>query len=73
MSAKENKSLNLPRITISLDHFEKIIIHLMAEKMGKSKSEILRNIINDWIITNPDILESKYGINLDDVMRENQL
>ena len=73
MSEEENKSSNLPRITISLEHYEKTIIKLMAEKMGKSKSEILRNIINDWIITNPDILESKYGIILDDVLRENQL
>lgn len=73
MSEEENNSVNLPRFTISLEHFEKTIINLMAEKMGKSKSEILRNIINDWIITNQNILESKYGIILDDVLRENQL
>ena len=70
MSAEENKFLKLPRFTISLNHFEKTIINLMAEKMGRSRVEILRNIINNWINTNTDILESKYGINLDDVTRE---
>ena len=73
MSLEENKSSNLPRITVSLDHFDETVIKLMAEKMGKSKSEILRNIINDWIITNPDTLNSKYGIESVDVRREIQL
>ena len=73
MSSEENKSSNLPRITVSLDHFDETVIKLMAEKMGKSKSEILRNIINDWIISNPDILNSKYGIESVDVRREIQL
>ena len=73
MSSEENKSSNLPRITVSLDHFDETVIKLMAEKMGKSKSEILRNIINDWIITNPDTLNSKYGIESVDVRREIQL
>ncbi|GAG86086.1 unnamed protein product, partial [marine sediment metagenome] len=54
MSSEENKSSNLPRITVSLDFFDETVIKLMAEKMGKSKSEILRNILNDWIITNPE-------------------
>jgi len=73
MSSEENKSSNLPRITVSLDHFDETVINLMAEKMGKSKSEILRNILNEWIISNPDILNSKYGIISVDVRREIQL
>jgi len=73
MSSEENKSSSLPRITVSLDHFDETVIKLMAEKLGKSKSEILRNIINDWIISNPDILNSKYGIESVDVRREIQL
>ena len=73
MSSEENKPSSLPRITVSLDHFDETVIKLMAEKMGKSKSEILRNIINDWIITNPDTLNSKYGIESVDVRREIQL
>ena len=73
MSSEENKSSTLPRITVSLDHFDETVINLMAEKMGKSKSEILRNIINEWIITNPDMLNSKYGIISVDVRREIQL
>ncbi len=73
MPSEVNKSSNLPRITVSLDHFDETVIKLMAEKMGKSKSEILRNIINDWIITNPDTLNSKYGIESVDVRREIQL
>jgi len=73
MSSEENKSSNLPRITVSVDFFDETVIKLMAEKMGKSKSEILRNILNEWIITNPDILESKYGILSVDVRREIQL
>ncbi len=73
MSEEKNKSSNFPRITISLEYFEKTIIKLMAEKMDRSQSEILRNIIKDWIITNQDILEVKYGIILDDVLRENQI
>lgn len=73
MSSEDSKSSTLPRITVSLDHFDETVINLMAEKMGKSKSEILRNIINDWIITNPDILNSKYGIESVDVRREIQI
>jgi len=73
MPSEDIKSSNLPRITVSLDHFDETVIKLMAEKMGKSKSEILRNIINDWIINNPDTLNSKYGIESVDVRREIQL
>ena len=73
MSSEESKSSTLPRITVSLDHFDETVINLMAEKMGKSKSEILRNIINEWIIKNPDTLNSKYGIISVDVRREIQL
>ena len=68
-----SKSTNLPRITVSLDPFDDAIINQMAEEMSKSKSEILRNIINEWIISNPDTLKLKYGIIFEDVRREIQI
>jgi hypothetical protein len=68
-----SKSSNLPRITVSLDPFDDAIINQMAEEMSKSKSEILRNIINEWIISNPDTLKLKYGIIFEDVRREIQI
>ncbi len=68
-----NKPSNLPRITVSLDPFDDAIINQMAEEMSKSKSEILRNIINEWIISNPDTLKLKYGIIFEDVRREIQI
>jgi DNA-directed RNA polymerase subunit L len=73
MSSEESKSSSLPRITVSLDHFDDTVINLMADKMGKSKSEIIRNILNEWIISNPDVLNSKYGIVPVDVRREIQI
>ena len=68
-----SKPSNLPRITVSLDPFDDAIINQMAEEMSKSKSEILRNIINEWIISNPDTLKLKYGIIFEDVRREIQI
>ncbi|MFX1276943.1 MAG: ribbon-helix-helix protein, CopG family [Promethearchaeota archaeon] len=68
-----SKPSNLPRITVSLDPFDDAIINRMAEEMSKSKSEILRNIINEWIISNPDTLKLKYGIIFEDVRREIQI
>jgi len=68
-----SKPSNLPRITVSLDPFDDAIINKMAEEMSKSKSEILRNIINEWIISKPDTLKLKYGIIFEDVRREIQI
>lgn len=62
----------LPRITVSLDHFDEAVINMMAENMGKSRSEILRNIVNEWILANSKSLKSKYGIIFEDVQREIQ-
>ncbi|MGQ4875442.1 MAG: ribbon-helix-helix domain-containing protein [Promethearchaeia archaeon] len=73
MPSNSSKSSNLPRITVSLDPFDDTVINMMATKTGKSKSEILRTIITQWIESNPDTLKSKYMIDFDDVRREMQI
>ncbi len=73
MPSESTKPTGLPRTTVSLDPFDSEIIQKMADEMSKSKSEILRNIINEWIISNPDTLQAKYGINFKDIKREIQL
>lgn len=73
MPSESPKSTGLPRTTVSLDPFDNEVIQKMADEINKSKSEILRNIINEWIISNPGTLQAKYGINFKDIKREIQL
>lgn len=62
-----------PRITVSLDIFDDKVINKMSEYRDTSKSEIVRNIIHQWIEESPDLLEKNYGINFKEINKEIKL
>jgi hypothetical protein len=59
-----------PRVTVSLDIFDDKIISEMSKYRDSSKSEIIRNIIHQWIEENPDTLKNNYGVNFKDINKE---
>lgn len=70
MPSNSKKPLELSRITLILDTFDEKIIKMMAEKRKQSHSEIVRNLVHNWIETNPNILRSNYDIDLIDITKE---
>jgi len=70
MPSNSTKSSGLSRITFSLDPVDEKVIEMMAKKRQVSRSEIVRNLVHNWIELNPDILKSNYNIDLNDVSRE---
>ena len=70
MPSNTSESTGLPRITVSLDLFDETVISMMVNKRNKSKSETIRSIINQWIMTNSNILKEQYGIETEEVSRE---
>jgi hypothetical protein len=70
MPSDTKKSSELSRITFSLDAFDERVITLMAKKRKQSRSETVRNLIHNWIESNPNILKSNYDIDLNDITRE---
>ncbi len=70
MPSEPKKSSDLSRITFSLDPFDERVINLMANKRKQSRSETVRNILHNWIESNPEILKSNYDIDLNDITRE---
>lgn len=70
MPSDTKKSSDLSRITFSLDAFDERVISLMAKKRKQSRSETVRNLIHNWIESNPNILKSNYDIDLNDITRE---
>ncbi len=66
-------SNNLPRITFSIGSFEEKVVVRMAERREVSKSEIIRNLVQNWIETNSELLKKNYGINLEEMTREMRL
>jgi predicted house-cleaning noncanonical NTP pyrophosphatase (MazG superfamily) len=62
-----------PRITVSLDIFDDKVINKMSEYRDTSKSEIVRNIIHQWIEESPDLLEKNYGISFKEINKEIKL
>ena len=70
MQLDSKNSLELSRITIVLDTFDKRVITLMAMKRIESHSEIVRYLIHTWIENNLNILKSNYDIDLDNIARE---
>lgn len=59
-----------PRITVSLDIFDDKVISKMSEYRDTSKSEIVRNIIHQWIEENPDTLKNNYGVSYKEINKE---
>ncbi|MFX0004091.1 MAG: ribbon-helix-helix protein, CopG family [Candidatus Hodarchaeota archaeon] len=70
MPSETKKSSDLSRITFSLDAFDEKVINLMAEKRKQSRSETVRNLVHNWIESNPELLKSNYDIDLTDITRE---
>ncbi|MFX0072273.1 MAG: hypothetical protein ACFFAO_14400 [Candidatus Hermodarchaeota archaeon] len=70
MPSNPSESTGLPRITVSLDLFDETVISMMANKRNKSKSETIRTIVNQWIMSNSNILKEQYGIETEEVSRE---
>ena len=67
----ENRQISImPRITFNLDPFNYSVINLLAEKLGKSITGILQDLINQYISDNSESLKSHYGINLEDIRRK---
>ena len=59
-----------PRITVSLDIFDDKVISKMSEYRDTSKSEIIRNIIHQWIEENPNTLKNNYAVDFMEINRE---
>ncbi len=70
MPSETKKSSDLSRITFSLDAFDERVINMMAGKRKKSRSETVRNLVHNWIESNPVLLKSNYDIDLTDITRE---
>jgi hypothetical protein len=70
MPSESKKSSDLSRITFSLDAFDEKVINLMADKRKQSRSETVRNLVHNWIESNPELLKSNYDIDLTDITRE---
>jgi len=70
MPLDTNKSSNLSRITFGLELFDERVITLMAKRRKQSRSETVRNLIHNWIESNPSILKCNYDIDLNGIARE---
>ena len=70
---KERKKPKLPRITVSLDEFDELIISKLKGFEGQTKSEVIRSIVKKWIGMNSETIQTVYGIKFEDVRREIQL
>ncbi len=70
MPSETKKSSDLSRITFSLDAFDERRINMMAGKRKQSRSETVRNLVHNWIESNPELLKSNYDIDLTDITRE---
>lgn len=70
MPSEPKKSSDLSRITFSLDAFDERVINMMAGKRKQSRSETVRNLVHNWIESNPELLKSNYDIDLTDITRE---
>ena len=70
---KERKKPKLPRVTVSLDFFDDLLVNKLVGYEGQSKSEVLRHILKKWIGENTDIIESTYGIKFSEIRRELQM
>ena len=70
---KERKKPKLPRVTVSLDFFDDLLVSKLVGYEGQSKSEVLRHILKKWIGENTDIIQNTYGIKFSEIRRELQM
>jgi len=55
---------------VSLDIFDDKVVSEMSKYRDTSKSEIIRNMVHQWIEENPDTLKNNYGVNFNDINKE---
>lgn len=67
---KERKKPKLPRVTVSLDFFDDLLVNKLVGYEGQSKSEVLRHILKKWIGENTEIIQNIYGIKFSEIRRE---
>ncbi len=70
ISEKERKKPKLPRITVSLDEFDELIVSKLVGFEGHNKSEVIRHILKKWIGANTEKIQNTYGIKFKEVRRE---
>jgi len=70
---KERKKPKLPRITVSLDYFDDLLVNKLVGYEGQSKSEVLRHILKKWIGENSEKIQNTYGIKFSEIRREIQM
>jgi len=70
ISEKERKKPKLPRVTVSLDEFDELIISKLVGFEGHNKSEVIRHILKKWIGANTEKIQNTYGIKFKEVRRE---
>jgi len=70
---KERKKPKLPRVTVSLDYFDDLLVTKLVGYEGQSKSEVLRHILKKWIGKNTEIIQNTYGIKFSEIRRELQM
>ena len=70
---KERKKPKLPRVTVSLDFFDDLLVSKLVGYEGQSKSEVLRHILKKWIGENTEIIQNTYGIKFSEIRRELQM
>ncbi|MEE9379701.1 MAG: hypothetical protein V3V33_16875 [Candidatus Lokiarchaeia archaeon] len=70
---KERKKPKLPRVTVSLDYFDDLLVTKLVGYEGQSKSEVLRHILKKWIGENTEIIQNTYGIKFSEIRREIQM
>ncbi len=71
MTSNTNES-SKPRITFTIGEFDDMVILKMSKKRDVSKSEIVRNLIHNWIEDNHDLLKVNYEIDFKEITEELQ-
>ena len=69
-SEKERKKPKKPRVTVSLDEFDELIVSKLVGFEGHNKSEVIRHILKKWIGANTEKIQNTYGIKFKEVRRE---
>ncbi len=72
-SEKERKKPKLPRITVSLDKFDELLVTKLVGYEGQNKSEVIRHIVKKWIGENSEKIQNTYGIKFSEIRRELQM
>jgi len=58
------------RITVKLDEFDRKVVSEMTTNRNTSLSNIMRNIVHQWIENNPDVLKRNYGIDVEEISEQ---